>query len=383
MGPWIWMAHVLRTVDGSRSLFLCATGPSPEIAMCELLAKSADAARTCIGLNGYALPPSFSDGPSKASDDRNPSLSDSSLTVDVLDNDLSMSSGCESLSDDETVSVASGARAKKNKHKGGKERERKGDGKGSNVRLARSRSRSRSIARSASRSRSRSRSRSCSSSGSGSVDYEQNPPRAWVPPQVPSGFVARPGGAGNPPPPPGHTSWPPHMPGMPRMARGPLPQASAPSPMVPAMNSPNPQNLPLHDVLIRIHWVGRGYAQVMKRLVANQPTLRSAALAYVRRNPDSFSGAQPSDQHALKMPMGSPAGLCLLASLRSVSIAGEQIDLRHYQGDNLDALIPEALDARTVLPKFEIDVSVASPPPSRPAFAQRPTSTVVGRLLDD
>lgn len=172
---------------------------------------------------------------------------------------------------------------------------------------------------------------------------------------------------------------------MPRVGRGPLSQGPAQSQ---APNPPNAQGLALHDVLIRIHWVGRGCAQVMKRLVANQPTLRSAALAYVRRNPDAFSGAQPSDLHRLKMPVGSRGGMYLLASLRSVVIAGEQVDLRHYQGDNLAALIQEAHHSRTGLPRFEIDVSVCSPPaPLVPIFpavdkgSARPTSA--GPVVSD
>jgi len=373
MGPLPWTAHVLRTADGFRSLFLCAAGPSPETAMSELLVKSADAARSYIGFNGYALPPSSNAGPQKGHDGGNPSLSDSSLTVDVLENDLSTSSGCESLSDDETVSVATAAGAKKPKHKSGKERKRKEAGKGSNARPSRSRSRSRTTARSASRSRSR----SCSSSGSsGIIEDEQNPPRVWMPLQGPSGFVSHPGGPGNPPPPPGYTSWPPHMQGMPRMARNPLPQASVPPqlpPMTPHTNTTR-SAATLHDVLIRIHWIGRGYAQVMKRLVANQPSLRSTALTYVRRNPDAFGGGvQASDYHALKLPAGSQGGLCLLANLRSVSVAGEQVDLRHYQGDSLGALLIHEANgsSRGALPRFEIDVSVSPPPPPPPSHYLR------------
>jgi hypothetical protein len=132
-----------------------------------------------------------------------------------------------------------------------------------------------------------------------------------------------------------------------------------------------------HDVLIRIHWLGRGYAQVMKRLVPNQSILNATAQNYVRRNPGMFNGAQPSDINALKMPMGSPGSLGLLAQLRSVVIAGDQIDLRSYQGDNLSTLVQEAHDARAGLPKFEIDVQTTPPVPRgcmgiAPA---RPTST--------
>ncbi|OIW33805.1 hypothetical protein CONLIGDRAFT_195228 [Coniochaeta ligniaria NRRL 30616] len=369
LGPW--NAHVLRTVDGYRNLFLCATGLTPETATCELHARSADAARSYIGQNGYALVPGIKNRASKASNEQSANLSDSSSTVDVLDNDLSISSGCESLSDDETVSIASGAGGKKTKHKSRKEHKHKEGGKGDDVRLSRSHSRS------STRSASRSRSRSCSSS----VDSELDAPRAWVRPNPPP-MSMRPLAAGNPPPPPppGYTSWPPHMPGMPRMASGPLQRTSAPSPPAPTTMG---QGLPLHDVLIRIHWVGRGYAQVMKRLVVNRPTLQSAALAYVRRNPGVFGGAQPSDHHALKMPMGSPGSLPLFVSLRSLAMAGEQFDLRNYQGEKLSTLIQEVHDPSR-LPKFEIDVSSPPPPPPSPHGANgfgRPAS--MGPVVSD
>ncbi|KAH8910027.1 hypothetical protein BR93DRAFT_935705 [Coniochaeta sp. PMI_546] len=371
-----WNAQVARTVGEYRSLLLSATGNTPEAAVYELHAKSADAARSHLNSNGFALVPGpgVKSGSSKASNGRDAGLSDSSLTADVLDNDLSMSSGCESLSDDETVSIASGVADRKAKHKGEKEHKRKEGGKGVSARL--SRSRSRSSIRSGSRSRSHSR--------SSSVTSELDTPRAWVRPNPPFNSM-RHGVCVNPPPPvssgSGFDTWPQHMSGMPRILNRP----PAPSPSTQGMmgGPPNPQSLHIHDVLIRVHWIGRGYAQVMRRLVVNQPTLQSAALAYVRRNPGAFSGAQPSDHQGLKMPMGSPGSLCLFASLRSVFVAGDQVDLRNYQGDNLSTLIQEAQDARTRLPKFEIDISSAPPAPFPHGGmgAGRPVST--GPVVSD
>lgn len=362
-----WTALLLRTVDGCRDLFLSADGPVPMAALYALHEKSGDAVRAHIRLNGYGI--GSKNGLSKTRNASNPSLSDSTLTVDVLDNDLSMSSGCESLSDDEIVSVTSGAGGKKKKHKSRKEHKLKEEGKDSDVRPSRSRSRSRSSSHSTVRSR--------SSSSSGVSESEFEAPRvAWVPP-VPQ-FPMRPAGAGNPPPPPpgytsGYTSWPPHMAGMTRMVNGTGQPTSAPSPPTQPKMVYN-----YHDVLIRVHWVGRGYAQVMKRLVVNRSALQSAALSYVRGNPGAFSGAQPSDQQAMKMPMGSPGSMSLFVSLRSVSIAGEQIDLRNYRGEKLSTLLQEDQDSRGRLPKFEIDVSSTPPRPYSTMAAMgaaRPTST--------
>ena len=47
----------------------------------------------------------------------------------------------------------------------------------------------------------------------------------------------------------------------------------------------------------------------------------------------------------------------LAASLRSVSIAGEQIDLQGYQGENLGGLLVLQRGVRGGLPRFDVEVS--------------------------
>jgi hypothetical protein len=138
--------------------------------------------------------------------------------------------------------------------------------------------------------------------------------------------------------------------------------------MRPLANPARAQSLALHDLILRIHWVGKGYAQVMQRLPASKASLRSTAMSYVRCNPDAFSGTLARDIEALRMPLGSPGGVRLLGTLRSVSVAGEQVDLRHYQGDNLAKLLVQEAnnDACIALPKFEVEVTVWNPPSPLP-----------------
>ncbi|KAB5515631.1 hypothetical protein GE09DRAFT_1294593 [Coniochaeta sp. 2T2.1] len=410
-----WNAYVIRTVNGHRGRFLHAAGLTPETAVSELHAKSAEIARGHITLNGYALDQRSDKKRSSkgaSSDHDNPALSDSSLTIDVID--LSASSGCESLSDDETVSIASGAGDKWTKQKGGKSHKRKESGKGgSDARRSRSRSRSRSTTRSVSRSsasqsRSRSRSRFRSSSTSSEYRPVYGPPRPQ-PMNSMRPMSMRPSNNPPPPPPPGYTNWPPHMremPGPPRMnnpphhhhhhhpgaARPPPPPTSSiptptsthPAMTIPPSSPPNgggglqqqPQSQPrLHDVLIRIYWLGRGYAQVMNRLAGpTQSALKSAALSHVRRNPQAFGGANPQDHHDLKItPLGSPGSKNLSVVLRGVSVGGpggrEQVDLQSYQGENLGALVQELVQAHQhapsragcLLPRFEVEVNSGPP----------------------
>ncbi|KAB5570495.1 hypothetical protein GE09DRAFT_1217928 [Coniochaeta sp. 2T2.1] len=411
--PGSWNAYVIRTVNGHRGLFLHAAGLTPETAVSELHAKSAEIARGHITLNGYALVRrSDKKRSSKASSDQdNPALSESSLTVDVID--LSASSDCESLSDDETVSIASRAGDQQTKQKSHKSHKRKEGGKGgSDARRSRSRSRSRSTTRSVSRSSaSQSRSRSRSRSSSTSSEYRQ----VYGPPRPQPMNSMRPFNNPPPPPPPGYTNWPPHMremPGPPRTnnnphhhhhhpgaARPPPPPASSGpiptlTPTHPAMTVPppspsngggGPQQQPrpqqrLHDVLIHIHLQGRGDAKVLKRLPGpTQSALKSAALSHVRHNPQAFGGANPQDHHALKIsPLGSPGSVHLSAVLRGVSVGGpgggEQIDLQGYQGENLGALVQELVQAHRhapsraggggggLLPRFEVEVTFGPTP---------------------
>ncbi|KAB5549383.1 hypothetical protein GE09DRAFT_1288055 [Coniochaeta sp. 2T2.1] len=432
-----WNAYVIRTVNGHRGLFLHAAGLTPETAVSELHAKSAEIARGHITLNGYALDQRTDEKRSSrvaSSHQDNPALSDSSLTVDVID--LSASSGCESLSDDETVSIASGAGDKRTKQKGRKSHNRKEGGKGdSGARRSRSRSRSRSTTRSvssssASESRFHSRSRSRSSSTSSEYPQVYGPPRPQPMNSMPP-MSMRPFSNSPPPPPPGYTNWPPHMREMPGPTRmnnphphhpsaarpPPLPASSIPTPTsthpamtVPPSRPPNggggrqqqPQSQPLlHDVLIRIHWPGRGYAQVMKRLAGpTQSALKSAALSHVRRNPQAFGGAKSQDYHALKItPVGSPGSVYLTAVLRGVSVGGprggEQTDLQSYQGENLGALVQKLVQehhhapsrAEGLLPRFEVEVN-AEPPEQQyhhhhhppPGFGVQPKGPARGTM---
>ncbi|KAB5511142.1 hypothetical protein GE09DRAFT_1274311 [Coniochaeta sp. 2T2.1] len=408
-----WNAYVIRTVNGHRGLFLHAAGLNPETAVSELHTKSAEIALAHITLNGYALDQRSDKKRSSkgaSSDHDNPALSDSSLTIDVID--LSASSGCESLSDDETVSIAPGAGDKWTKQKGGKSHKRKESGKGgSDARRSRSRSRSRLTTRSVSRSSaSQSRSRSRCGFRSSSTSAESHP--VYGPPRPQPMNLMRPMSMrpsnNPPPPPPGYTNWPPHMrevPGPPRMnnpphhhphhpsaARPPpLPASSIPTPTsthpamtVPPSRPPNggggrqqqPQSQPLlHDVLIRIHWPGRGYAQVMKRLAGpTQSALKSAALSHVRRNPQAFGGAKSQDNHALKiMPVGSPGSAYLTAVLHGVSVkrpgGREQVNLQSYEGENLGVLVQELVHGHQhapswggcLLPRFEVEVNSGPP----------------------
>ncbi|KAJ9129498.1 hypothetical protein NKR19_g10340, partial [Coniochaeta hoffmannii] len=122
-----WNACVIRTAKGHRKPFLNAADPSIETAVSKLHDKSGMIAKHHIHLYGYALDQRSDKKRSSTASSDQENLSDSSQTIDVLDR--SESSGYESLSDDETLSIASGAGGKRAK-KGRQSHKRKEDGNG-------------------------------------------------------------------------------------------------------------------------------------------------------------------------------------------------------------------------------------------------------------
>ena len=104
-----------------------------------------------------------------------------------------------------------------------------------------------------------------------------------------------------------------------------------------------------YGVLLRIHFQGVRYTK-MKCLVLSLQVLRDEALAHLRL----LSGFQEPQLPAY-----------LDASVDSVSIQGEQIDLREYSGQNLGTMIQRRHGLGTV-PEFRITVRVGNLPPPPP-----------------
>ncbi|SPQ22733.1 3ef01d68-ba12-40cc-b8da-be349570c5b2 [Thermothielavioides terrestris] len=159
-------AIVLRTESGTRKPLLSETASSVYDALQALHVKSAEAVRTYIATNGFAPVSSI-----KQRDGKRSSGYDGVFDSDSASSTLTLDD-CESLSDDETVSVTSVGKAKK--------RSRRRASKAANASAARRKTRQgRSRSRSPSSSTARARSRSASSSSSGSE-------MSYSPPAIPS-----------------------------------------------------------------------------------------------------------------------------------------------------------------------------------------------------
>ncbi|KAG7290974.1 hypothetical protein NEMBOFW57_000981 [Staphylotrichum longicolle] len=204
-----WKAYVFRTVNGTREALLSETAPSLPDALQALHVKSAEAVQNYIGSNGFALVSGIKKrgarrGGSSHDDGHDSDSTSSTVTLD----------DCESLSDDETISVTSVGRAKRSRRKA----DRPGKASSSKHKPRHGRPRSRSPSFSAARARSRSRSRSrytCSSSSESDLD-DYSPPiipsrrppflnafTQRLPPRPPqNGFSTFLAGHHPPPPPP-------------------------------------------------------------------------------------------------------------------------------------------------------------------------------------
>ncbi|KAH6636097.1 hypothetical protein F5144DRAFT_591369 [Chaetomium tenue] len=367
-------AIVLKTENGIREVLLAETASSYYEALQALHVKSAEAVQNYINTNGFALASSVKKQSHKASRYDDSHESDSS-TVTLDD--------CESLSDDETVSVTSVGRTKRNRRKAN--RETKTSSTKHKTRQGRTRSRSPSFSTTRARSRS-----TCSSSSDYELHYDPPAPppnRApflnsfpqRMPPRPPQNtFSAFPTGAPPPPPPSGPQGPPPNR-FAPATTMPPPPPPAAPlfftnklppnSPMPPTIltipptppqashnnnhnnhnhNSPNPSptqtTQTTQDLILHIRWRHHGERRTLEQVPTrgrgsiSARSLQQAALACCRRQPASFTSSQtpPAPQHA-SVPQWRLAGL--KAAVRAVVVEGVVYDLGGWAGDDLGRVV--------------------------------------------
>ncbi|KAK3295503.1 uncharacterized protein B0H64DRAFT_322726 [Chaetomium fimeti] len=367
-------AIVLKTENGTREAVLAETAPSYDNALKALLIKSAEAVQNYISTNGFALPSSVkkqSPKPSRYDDSHG---SDSS-TVTLDD--------CESLSDDETVSITSIGRVKQRRRRKAERAAAKTSSGKHKTRQGRTRSRSPSFSTTRARSRS-----TCSSSSGYELHYDppappsQRPPflNAFpqrMPPRPPQNtFSTLPMAPPPPPPPPaGHQKHPPNG-FTPTMSMPPPPPPPAPfsftnklppnppqptavltiPPTSPTTNNNN--NSPTHhnlttttpqttrDLILHIRWRHHGERRTLEQIPTGSPItarrLQQAALAFVRRQPAAFAhhvpapvpsggGIPPPRPH---LPMGG-----LRAAVRAVVVDGVVCDVGQWVGDDLGRVV--------------------------------------------
>ncbi|KAH6849727.1 hypothetical protein B0I37DRAFT_413182 [Chaetomium sp. MPI-CAGE-AT-0009] len=409
---------VLKTENGIREAVLAETAPSYDDALRALLIKSAEAVQNYINTNGFALPSSVKSQNSKPSRYDDSHESDSS-TVTLDD--------CESLSDDETVSVTSVGRVKRSRRRRANRANRAGKTSSTKHKTRQGRTRSRSPSFSTTRARSRS---SCSSSSEYELHYDppvppsQRPPflnafHQRMPPRPPQNtFSTLPTAPPpRPPPPAGHQGLPPNG-FAPAMTMPPPPPPPAPfsfanklppnpplptatlttTPTSPAANNsnnnnptphhnPNPNHStpqPTHDLILHIRWRHHGERRTLEQIPTggsgggiSARSLQQAALAFVRRQPASFSQQVPGGAGA-----GGGAGSSstnnnthlrlagLRAAVRAVVVDGVVYDLGGWVGDDLTRVVEGlkggggasggagagAGEGVGMLPRFEVEV---------------------------
>ena len=301
---------MLKIENGTREVVLAETAPSYYEALQALHIKSAEAVQNYINSNGFDLVPSIKKQKPKANRYDDSHESDSS-TVTLDD--------CESLSDNETVSVTSVGRTKRNRRKA--DRTAKTNPTRHKARQGRTRSRSPSFSTTRARSRS-----TCSSSSDYELHYDppvlptSRPPwldtfRQRMPPRPPqNAFSTFPTGAPPPPPPPpsGHQGHPPRrfapglaMPPPPPPAPFSFTNKLPPNPPMPptvlnipptspqtnnnnnnptpyhnqnqnhhpnsnnSNNNSTPHPQPTHDVILHIRWRHHGERHILEQIPTN------------------------------------------------------------------------------------------------------------------
>ncbi|KAK4123264.1 hypothetical protein N657DRAFT_681381 [Parathielavia appendiculata] len=376
-------AIVLRTENGVRDALLSETAPSFYEALQALHVKSAEAVQNYIGTNGFAVPSSVKKPNSKhfgSRDDGHESDSASSaLTLDE----------CESLSDNETISVTSVGREKRTRRKA--DQSAKTSAPEHKSRQGRPSSPSPSFSTTRARSRS-----SCSTSSDSELHYEdpsipRRPPFLNVfsqrvppgPPQfTPSGSFPR--GPPPPPPPPsgplGDISTVPRY--IPPMRPIPPPTSftivdKRPPPRAPAIMTITPTSTPTtpptnrpptttttqtqqHDIILLIRWRYHGERRALEQ--ASHMTVRGiqlAALSFVQRQAAFFANVPPEGTLAHRVALAG-----LKAAVRSVVVDGVVYDLTGYaaEGDltrlvaGLCASSSSGASKADGVPRFEVEV---------------------------
>ncbi|KAL2140602.1 hypothetical protein VTI28DRAFT_3612 [Corynascus sepedonium] len=371
-------AIVLRTENGTREALLSETAPSLNEALQALHVKSAEAVQNYISSNGFALASSVKNRRSRLdSDDDDVGSDDSTVTLDE----------CGPLSDDETASVTSVGRTKRSGRKANK------PGKTSSTRrkVRQGRARCRSPSLSTGRGRSLS---SCSSSSSYEPHYDpptipsRRPPifhgfSQRIPPRPAQNtfpFMLRGHHPAPPPPPPGPPrftsaaySGPPARPSPFSFNKPPLNTANAttvtPSPTPTSSNdqhptvhqshSPHqqPQQQPLHDLVLHIRWRHHGERRVLEQTPhMTVRGLQQSALSFVRRRAASFTNGSQDNKNDITTGIAYEGDHSssnnptahhyqhhdlsgLRATLRSVVVNGVAYDLTGWVGDDLGRLV--------------------------------------------
>ncbi|KAK3302539.1 uncharacterized protein B0T15DRAFT_496998 [Chaetomium strumarium] len=362
-------AIVVKTVDGNREAVLSEKAPSYQDALEALFVRSAEAVQNYIATNGFACVSNIGKQTPKHTGGHgggDESDTDSSSTVNL--------SECESLSDDETVSVTSVGRLKKRRGRKADKSAKTASSTKAKPRQPRSRARSPSVLT----DRARSRSSSSSSSGDelhygpptlpsacaphGGAGCRTWPLRAvpttpWPLPKASSAFTA-----GHPPPPPPPPPQPASAGGNQSSGSGTAP-ARPPPPSFMGLKPPvgQPTSVtPLRDVILEIRWRGHGERRVLHQMPQlSLARIRDAALTEVRRQPSTWLNAP-----GLTSPHVGNFSLTrrLRATVKDMVLDGVEYGLTGWAGDDLTRLIGLLRPTRDGpgsgggLPKFEVEV---------------------------
>ena len=365
-------ALVLKIENGKRDVLLSETAPSASEALQALHNRSAEAVQNYIGTNGFGLKKR------QAADGHETDGYESTTTVSTVTLEE-----CESLSDDETISVTSVGQAKRSSRRKANKSGKEKTASKHKQRQGRSRSRSPSF------SATRVRSHSTSSSSSGS-EINDNPPSRRYPVviKVPQRQPPRPSQNGfsvphHPLPPPsgiwnnGMTTGPGMMnmmnPAPPAPAPShpapfslpfsyPNPPASSPLPLSPApatLPGQHQHQQPLHDIVLSIRWRNSERRTLEQTPHISVRAIQAAALAFVRRQPVPLANLPAHDPLAPRMPLAG-----LKAVVKSVLVDGTAYDLTGYLGDDLTRLVESLASpgsaggsvAKGGVPRFEVEV---------------------------
>ena len=361
-------ALVLKSENGKRDVLLSETAPSASEALQALHNRSAEAVQNYIGTNGFAFKKR------RARDGHETDGYESTTTVSTATLEE-----CESLSDDETISVTSVGQAKRSSRRKANKSGKEKTASKHKQRQGRSRSRSPSF------STTRVRSHSASSSSSGSEINDTLPARRYPvviktlpqrpPPRAPqNGFTV----PLHPLPPPSgiwNNAMPTTGPGMlnpgpPAPASfsftypnnpvnsSPLSPSSAPT-IVPGGLPPQQQQQTLHDIVLTIRWRNSERRTLEQTPNISVRAIQAAALAFVRRQPIPLANLPPQDPLAPRMPLAG-----LKATVKSVVVDGAVYDLTGYLGDDLTRLVeslaspgsPGGGVGKGSVPRFEVEV---------------------------
>lgn len=338
-------AIAVKAENGRREALLSETGGTVQEAFQLLLNRSCEAVQHHITTHGFDFVPE--------KDDEDDDISDSEFSVHVRED-----SADESLSDNETVSIASTARVP-NLSRSSRKRPSGGKQAGKNKANTR-------------RPRSRSRSpTSTSRSSSAASDRAANPPPA----QPPANFspIPHPGYGMQVRPPHVHPNpWrnePTPNPSRPPFVLASRPPAPYVSPFYgsgaarPSVFSTKPsppaatsQTAPKHDIrmLVRLHGLANGEQRVLESVPLTVRSISEAAKSYARRNRGKFFNLNPAWQ--------------LRAVVRRVKMGDVDYDVSGYAGDDLRPLV-ESVAKPGVMPEVEVEIhtsEVVSPPPPVP-----------------